>query len=159
MPADRSISLWTAPLADVVLIVAALATVALAWGNRNGSRIMTAPATQAPSNWRDETKTGIAWGADDGPLTIVGFMDLQCPYCARWSMRVDSLLELYPAAVQVIWHHYPLSSHELALPAAISLECASQQRGARTFKGAVFRNQKAIRVETVDGIRGRGEGA
>jgi protein-disulfide isomerase len=59
-------------------------------------------------------------------------------------MRVDSLLEMYPYAVQVVWHHYPLSSHELAVPAAIAVECASQQGVAREFQMAVFAQQKFL---------------
>jgi hypothetical protein len=57
----------TGIVADVALIVAALATVALTWDNRRSGRIVTAPTPEAPANWRDEIPKGIRWGTGMPP--------------------------------------------------------------------------------------------
>jgi protein-disulfide isomerase len=88
--------------------------------------------------------TGIRWGSPDAPLTIVEFIDFQCPFCARWAARVDSLVALYPHEVQIVTHHFPISSHPFAIPAAIAVECADRQGAPRTFQTVLFRQQNVL---------------
>ncbi|MGH7500930.1 MAG: DsbA family protein [Longimicrobiales bacterium] len=43
-------------------------------------------------------------------------MDFECPFCAKWAARVDSLLEEYPRHVRLVVHHLPLSIHSIHMP-------------------------------------------
>lgn len=98
----------------------------------------------APENWTDELETGIRIGDPDAPLAIVEFMDLQCPFCADWWARVDSLLADSPDAVQVTFHHFPLQNHPAAMPAAIGAECADRQGRFSEFVAAIFSDQQSL---------------
>jgi protein-disulfide isomerase len=74
-------------------------------------------------------------------------MDFQCPFCAKWAARVDSVIEQVPTEVRVVFHHFPLSAiHAHALPAAIAAECADQQGIFPAFKKEVFHRQNEIGV-------------
>ncbi len=69
-----------------------------------------------------------ALGPADAPVTIVAFLDFQCPYCARGLTTMKKLLELYPADVRVVFKHNPLAFHPRAVPAALlAIEARSQQ--------------------------------
>jgi protein-disulfide isomerase len=74
-------------------------------------------------------------------LTVVEFMDFQCPYCARWAARLDSLGAEFGDAVQVTLDHFPLPRHPHALPAAIAAECAHEQGAFPELKRALFAGQ------------------
>jgi protein-disulfide isomerase len=100
---------------------------------------------KAPENWRDYVVTGIVFGTDNPVLTLVQFMDYQCPYCASWAARVDSLLAEAPDKVQVAFHHFPLTSiHPHAVAAAVVSECAHRQDRFVEMSRALFSRQKEI---------------
>jgi len=71
-------------------------------------------------------------------------MDFECPFCAKWSARVDSLIEEYPTQVQLVVHHYPLSIHANATSAAVAAECAHQQKNFREFQRIMFAQQSQL---------------
>ena len=124
--------------ADVVL---ALVMLVLFVADRPAQR----PARQSaevPRDWRRETSTGIKVGPDNAKLTIVEFMDLECPFCAAWAARVDSLISMHPEKVQVVFHHYPLENHPHAIPAAIAAECAHRQGAFYEFQRKALNTQK-----------------
>jgi protein-disulfide isomerase len=84
-------------------------------------------------------------GPADAKLTIIEFMDFECPYCARWAARVDSLLAEYPKQVQVVVHHFPLTNrHEYAIQAAVAAECAHQQGRYPVFQRTILTEQTLI---------------
>lgn len=100
------------------------------------------PRATVPDDWREEVDTGIMIGPADAPVTIVEFMDLQCPACAQWALRVDSLVTEFPDQVQVVMHHFPISElHPHALPAAVAAECANRQDRFAAFARTVFSRQ------------------
>jgi protein-disulfide isomerase len=77
-------------------------------------------------------------------LTVVEFMDFQCPYCARWASRLDSLVAEFGDVIQVTVHHFPLPRHPFALPAAVAAECAHEQGAFPAFKAALFEGQAEL---------------
>jgi len=48
-------------------------------------------------------------GADGAPVTIVGYTDFQCGYCARGAVMVKSLIEQYPGRIRYFAKHAPMS--------------------------------------------------
>jgi protein-disulfide isomerase len=101
-------------------------------------------------DWEAEARQGIMMGPMEAPVVVVAFMDFQCPYCARLATRLDSLSQEYPGKIQVAMHHFPLTSHTLALPAAIAAECAERQGRFGDFVRAVFRRQAELNEGVVD---------
>lgn len=57
-------------------------------------------------------------GDENSPVEIVVFSDFQCPYCARLTPVLEEVLSLYPGIVKIVFKHYPLKTHDMALKAA-----------------------------------------
>lgn len=72
-------------------------------------------------------------GAKDAAVTIVEFVDLQCPYCIREYPKLKEVLKAYPEKVQVVFKHKPLAFHAKAKPAHAAVELALQEKGSDAF--------------------------
>ena len=67
-------------------------------------------------------------GKKDAPITIVEFIDLQCPFCKRFHPVIDEVLKVYPDKVNYIAKHFPLINiHPQALPASKAAFAAGEQ--------------------------------
>ena len=66
-------------------------------------------------------------GKADAKVTIVGFLDLQCPFSARFQPVIDQVLAAYPGKVKFMIKHFPLSFHPEAKPAAKAVLAAGEQ--------------------------------
>ncbi len=58
-----------------------------------------------------------------GALTVIEFVDLQCPHCRRFTPVLESELELIEKPVHLVRLHVPLAFHPLAQPAARAALC------------------------------------
>jgi protein-disulfide isomerase len=61
------------------------------------------------------------------PITIVEYVDLQCPDCAQAKKLVDQVLTKYDGKVQLKLKHYPHATHPFALVAAQVFEALDRQ--------------------------------
>ena len=66
-------------------------------------------------------------GNKDAPVTIVEFVDFQCPFCARFHPPIKEVLSAYPNDVRYIIKNFPLSFHPQARPAAKAAFAAGEQ--------------------------------
>ncbi len=67
-------------------------------------------------------------GPANAPVVIVGFDDLECPFCAKMHAQVfPALLERYKNQVRIVYRDFPLSQHPWAMRAAIDVNCAADQ--------------------------------
>jgi len=93
-------------------------------------------------------------------VTIVEYVDFQCPFCARAHKTIEEqVLKQYGDRVRFAVKHLPLASiHPWAEPAALAAACARQQSpdGFWTLYDFFFRNQNAL---TKDNLRDRAVGA
>ncbi len=71
------------------------------------------------------------WGAPNAPVTLVAFIDFQCPFCARAHQTVKALEPHYGADLRVVYKHLPLDFHQDALPAAVALQAVRELGGSR----------------------------
>lgn len=67
-----------------------------------------------------------ALGPATAPVTIVGFLDYQCPYCHRSQATVDRVVEQYKGKVRLV-HQDFLLGRPRSLPAARAARCAGDQ--------------------------------
>lgn len=88
----------------------------------------------APPVLDDDTRYDVALRGDEptkGPadalVTVVEFADYQCPYCARARGPLDEAIAGFEDDVRLIYKHFPLPGHRMALPAAKAAWAAHQQ--------------------------------
>lgn len=85
---------------------------------------------------------GMARGSDDAPITMVEFLDYECPFCQQFHAEtLPTLLEEYVATgkLRFVLRDNPLGFHENALPAARAVRCAGEQG-----EGAFWRFSDAL---------------
>jgi protein-disulfide isomerase len=71
-------------------------------------------------------------GAENAPVLIVGFDDLECPFCAELHAALfPAILDRYKDQVRVVYLDFPLDQHPWAMRAAIDANCL----GAATAPG------------------------
>lgn len=71
-------------------------------------------------------------GPASAPVTIVGFDDLECPFCGKLHAQMfPALLARYKDQVHFVYKDFPLSQHPWATRAAIDANCI----GAQSSKG------------------------
>ena len=63
-------------------------------------------------------------GPANAPVVIVGFDDLECPFCAKMHAQLfPALLERYKNQVRIVYRDFPLDQHPWAMRAAIDTNC------------------------------------
>jgi protein-disulfide isomerase len=69
-------------------------------------------------------------GPSNAPVVIVGFDDLECPFCSRMhSALFPALTARYKDQVRIVYRDFPLDQHPWAMRAAIDTNCLSTQSG------------------------------
>ncbi|MBN1656743.1 MAG: thioredoxin domain-containing protein [Deltaproteobacteria bacterium] len=84
------------------------------------------------------------FGPADAKVTIVDFSDFQCPYSFRAAQVTKKLIKKYGDKVRFIYHHFPLSFHPQARPAAEASLAAGAQGKFWEYHDLVFENQRAL---------------
>jgi protein-disulfide isomerase len=73
-------------------------------------------------------------GNPQAPVTLVGFLDFQCPFCARGFETLMTLAKEYgPERLRVVVKHLPLEFHPDALPAAVAAQAVRDVGGNQAF--------------------------
>ena len=106
----------------------------------------TLPVPDLPHS-KIEAGVGPTWGKKDAKVTIVEFSDFQCPYCARASVIINKLKELYPNDLRVEFRDYPLAQHADARAAAEAARCANEQGKFWEYHDLLFANSRALRPD------------
>lgn len=71
--------------------------------------------------------SSVVRGNKDAPITIVEFVDFQCPFCSRFHPALNDALGAYPDQVKYFLKNFPLSFHPQAKPAAKAAMAAGEQ--------------------------------
>ena len=67
-------------------------------------------------------------GGENAPVQIVGFDDLECPYCGRLHTEIfPALTERYGDKVRIVYKDFPLEQHPWATRAAVDVNCLAAQ--------------------------------
>lgn len=85
-------------------------------------------------------------GNPEAELTLIEYVDFECPFCARGFETVEELESRYDGEIRVVLKHFPLSFHPKAMPAARYYEALRLQNGkfAVAFYHQVFKNQARL---------------
>lgn len=82
-------------------------------------------------------------GNPEALVTLIEYSDFQCPACASYYPMIKKLAEEMSEEVQIIYRHYPLSSHPQAELAARAAEAAGQQDAFWAMHDKLFAGQNA----------------
>ena len=67
-------------------------------------------------------------GPANAPVVIVGFDDLECPYCAKMHAALfPALTARYKDQVRIVYRDFPLDQHPWAMRAAVNANCLAAQ--------------------------------
>lgn len=94
-----------------------------------------------------------ALGANEAPVTIIEFTDLQCPYCARFSTQTFPELQkkyIDTGKVRFVTRDLPLTFHAQAVPAAVAARCAGDQGKYWQYRERLFAAQQSLGEATYD---------
>ena len=89
-------------------------------------------------------------GAEDAPVTIVMFTDLECPYCARAEKILTELEEQYEGEVRVAYRALPLPFHKFATLAAKAALAADEQGRYVDYQRVLLDNQHDLEREHLE---------
>lgn len=84
---------------------------------------------------------GPAVGPSAAKLTIVAFVDLECPFCADGDQTLARLRESHPNELRVVHQDLPLEFHEHAARAAEAVHCAADQGKHAELKSRLYAHQ------------------
>lgn len=107
-----------------------------------------------------EPLTGVPVEADDAQqgsskalVTVVGFLDFECTFCAMGFDTLKQLRSKYSDAdLRIVFKHLPLQSHEHAVPAAIAGQAVQDVAGSDAFfqfAELVFKNGGEISYQNL----------
>jgi protein-disulfide isomerase len=81
-----------------------------------------------PSELRASQDSNTLTESDDDTVTVVEFLDYQCPACEAYYTNVTKKIETdYAGRITFVTRNFPLSMHPLAQPAARAAEAAAAQ--------------------------------
>lgn len=85
------------------------------------------PSTRVPVEGDD-----IVVGSPTADVTLVAFLDFECPYCIEGFSSIQELRKIYPESVlRVVLKQHPLQSHEAAIPAAVAAQAVQVGAGGK----------------------------
>ena len=97
----------------------------------------TAPAAIVP-DWESYAAAGPRLGPLQAKVTLVEFLDYECPACRVLERRLQALRRAYAGSLAVVLRHFPLPTHESAAAAARAAVCAAVQGKFEAFHEALF---------------------
>jgi predicted DsbA family dithiol-disulfide isomerase len=90
------------------------------------------------------TEGAASLGPADAPATVIVFSDFECPVCARAAEVLRRIHERSPDGVRIVFKHFPLERHPMAMSAARASIAAGLQDKFWEFHDIVFANQEDI---------------
>ena len=83
-------------------------------------------------------------GPADAPVTVVTFMDFECPFCSRTFPILRRLQAAHAADVRLVFKHLPLSFHDRAEPSARAAIAAHAQGRFWEMAERLLRNRRLL---------------
>ncbi len=84
--------------------------------------------SQDPRTMMSEEGRPARGGPAAAPVLIVGYDDLECPFCAKMHAQLfPALLERYKNQVRIVYRDFPLDQHPWAMRAAVDTNCVGAQ--------------------------------
>lgn len=86
-------------------------------------------------------------GPKNAPVTIVSFVDFQCPFCSRFHAPTLEVLKAYPDKVNYMLKNFPLPFHPEAKPAAKAAFAAGEQGKYFEMVDAILKDNSGLSAD------------
>jgi len=77
-------------------------------------------------------------GNASASVFIVEFSDFACPYCKVIQPVLESLFDIFPNDLKIVYKQYPIKSHHHSYEASEASECAGDQGRFWEYKNLLF---------------------
>lgn len=78
-----------------------------------------------------------------GKVTIVAFMDFQCPFCQQQYPNLREIMNKYKPAINLVFKHFPLKTiHPQAMKASLASTCTQEQGKFWSFFDRIYQQKK-----------------
>ncbi len=91
-------------------------------------------------------------GKMDAPLTLIVFLDFECPYCNKGYVIYNELVKAFPDDINFVLMHLPLRMHPTAVDYAAAAEAAGIQGKFFEMSALIFENRGKYSDEKVIGL-------
>jgi protein-disulfide isomerase len=112
-------------------------------------------ASAAASARPPAVETSPTWGAEDAPVTVVEFGDLECPFTARVAPTLAQVQATYgPSKLRIVWRHSPLPFHKSARAAheaAVTVLTLAGSRAFFEFSRLALSHQRELTEQAFEG--------
>ncbi|XVS62004.1 DsbA family protein [Actinosynnema sp. CA-299493] len=139
-------------LTGAVVLVAVLVIGGVLLANRSGEEGAASNETLFPAGAHTLSRV------DGDKVTLVEFLDFQCPACASYYANITKKLEQdYQGRITFVTRNFPLEMHLLAVPAARAAEAAVKQGKHAEMYHALYDNfdQWAVAGQSTSSDTGR----
>ncbi|UMG93810.1 Na+/H+ antiporter NhaA [Nocardioides sp. TF02-7] len=86
-------------------------------------------------------------GPVDAPLTLVEYLDFECPFCAKATGAAHEVRAHFGDRLRYVSRHMPLAVHPHSELAGVAAEAAGRQGRYWEMHGLLFRNQDRLELD------------
>ncbi|MGW5646815.1 DsbA family protein [Saccharopolyspora sp. NPDC003752] len=134
-------------LTIVVVVVAVVVIGGVLLFNRGGSEDNASSTPAVAAEILRKPDSHVLTSAPDNKVTVVEFLDYQCPGCRSYYSGLTKQVEKdYAGKITFITRNFPLGMHPLARPAAQAAEAAAVQGKYKEMYHALYDNYDAWAV-------------
>jgi protein-disulfide isomerase len=90
-------------------------------------------------------------GPADAPVTVVEFVDLECPHCREGSRQLDAAFDAHPGKVRIVFKSFALSAHPHAEAAARAAFAAGRQGKFWEMEHLLLEGQEHLEPRDIEG--------
>lgn len=91
-----------------------------------------------------DLKNAAVKGNPNAPVTLVEFVDYECPHCKRVQPVLRQVMEEFSNQVKVVFKHYPLGQHTNARLAAEAAVAAQRQGKFWAYNDKIWENSESL---------------
>lgn len=93
------------------------------------------------------------WGSNNAPITMVAYIDFECPYCKDLYKNIKALEDEFikTGKVKVVFRDLPLSIHKRAKHIAVVAECARRNGKFWEFADMALSNTQKLDTTLLKG--------
>lgn len=99
----------------------------------SGGRHVETTSAFDQSKLRTNIKSDYIYGAGSARISLISYMDYECPFCAKIYPTAKKLVDMSAGKVNLVLRFYPLDSHPHADPLANAGECIGHEKGNAIF--------------------------